>query len=305
MRLLVTGSNGLVGSAIREINPDNAIYISRDDADLTDFSTTEKLFMLHKPTHVIHLAAEVGGIGGNISNSGDYFRNNILINTNVLEISRRVGVEKLISFMSTCVFPDDATYPLTVDQVHNGPPHPSNFSYAYAKRMLDVQSKAYRKQWGLDYQVLVPTNIYGPNDYWNLQEGHVVPSLIHKIYLAKKSNESLVVWGTGAPLREFVYAGDIGKLALWAVENYQHTEPLILSSGIEVSIHELVKTIARLMDFTGEIIFDANKPDGQYRKPSDSETLREYLPNFTYLSLEEGLKRTITWFERNFPHIRL
>jgi GDP-L-fucose synthase len=294
-----------VGSAIRDLNPDNSIFISREDADLTDFSTTEKLFAQHKPTHVIHLAAEVGGIGGNISNSGDYFRNNILINTNVLEISRRVGVKKLISFMSTCVFPDDAKYPLTVDQVHNGPPHPSNFSYAYAKRMLDVQSKAYRKQWGLDYQILVPTNIYGPNDYWNLQEGHVVPSLIHKIYLAKKTNEALNVWGTGSPLREFVYAEDIGKLALWAVKDYQHTEPLILSSGIEVSIRDLVTTIAKLMNFTGEITFDSNKPDGQFRKPSDSETLRSYLPNFSYLSLEEGLQRTITWFERNYPHIRL
>lgn len=305
MKLLVTGSNGLVGSAIRGLNPDNSVFISREDADLTDFQSTESLFIQHKPTHVIHLAAEVGGIGGNISNSGDYFRNNIMINTNVLEISRRVGVKKLISFMSTCVFPDDATYPLTVDQVHNGPPHPSNFSYAYAKRMLDVQSKAYRKQWGLDYQILVPTNIYGPNDYWNLQEGHVVPSLIHKIYLAKKTNEALNVWGTGAPLREFVYSEDIGKLALWAVRDYQHTDPLILSSGIEVSIHELVTTIARLMNFTGEIVFDATKPDGQFRKPSDAETLREYLPSFSYIPLEEGLKRTITWFESYYPNIRL
>jgi len=305
MKLLVTGSNGLVGSAIREINPENSIFVTRDDADLTDFASTEKIFRRHTPTHVIHLAAEVGGIGGNISNSGDYFRNNILINTNVLEVSRRVGVKKLISFMSTCVFPDDAKYPLTIDQVHNGPPHPSNFSYAYAKRMLDIQSKAYRKQWGIDFQVLVPTNIYGPNDYWNLQDGHVVPSLIHKIYLAKKFKETLTVWGTGAPLREFVYSEDIGKLALWAVKEYKHSDPLILSSGIEVSIHDLVTTIARLMDYSGEIIFDTKMPDGQYRKPSDSETLRKYLPNFSYLSLEAGLRRTISWFEKNYPSIRL
>ncbi|CAB4757482.1 unannotated protein [freshwater metagenome] len=305
MRLLVTGSSGLVGSAIRGLNPEDTVFVNRGDADLTDFSSTEKLFIMHNPTHVIHLAAEVGGIGGNISNSGDYFRNNILINTNVLEISRRVGVKKLISFMSTCVFPDAATYPLTVDQVHNGPPHPSNFSYAYAKRMLDIQSKAYRKQWGLDYQILVPTNIYGPNDYWNLQEGHVVPSLIHKIHLAKQKQESLNVWGTGAPLREFVYSEDIGKLTLWAIQEYENTEPLILSSGIEVSIHKLVTTIAKLMNFTGKIVFDPTKPDGQFRKPSDAETLRQFLPDFTYLSLEEGLTRTIRWFERNYPEIRI
>lgn len=305
MKLLVTGSNGLVGSALRELNPPDTTFLTRDDVDLTDFPKTELIFAKHKPTHVIHLAAEVGGIGGNISNSGDYFRNNILINTNVLEVSRRVGVKRLISFMSTCVFPDAAEYPLTVDQIHNGPPHPSNFSYAYAKRMLDVQSKAYRKQWGLDYQILVPTNIYGPHDYWNLQDGHVVPSLIHKIFLAKQNGEPLNVWGTGKPLREFVYSEDIAKLALWAVENYEHSDPLILSSGIEVSIFELVTTIAKHMEFSGKIVLDETKPDGQFRKPSDSETLHKFLPDFTYLTLDEGLKRTIAWFNQNYSSIRI
>lgn len=305
MKLLVTGSNGLVGSALRKLNPPDTTFLTRDDVNLTDFPKTEFIFAEHKPTHVIHLAAEVGGIGGNISNSGDYFRNNILINTNVLEVSRRVGVKKLISFMSTCVFPDAAEYPLTVDQIHNGPPHPSNFSYAYAKRMLDVQSKAYRKQWGLDYQILVPTNIYGPHDYWNLQDGHVVPSLIHKIFLAKQNGEPLSVWGTGKPLREFVYSEDIAKLTLWAIENYEHSDPLILSSGIEVSIFELVTTIAKHMEFSGEIVFDETKPDGQFRKPSDSETLHKFLPEFTYLALDEGLKRTIAWFNQNHSSIRI
>lgn len=305
MKLLVTGSNGLVGSALRKLNPPDTTFLTRDDVNLTDFPKTEFIFAEHKPTHVIHLAAEVGGIGGNISNSGDYFRNNILINTNVLEVSRRVGVKKLISFMSTCVFPDAAEYPLTVDQIHNGPPHPSNFSYAYAKRMLDVQSKAYRKQWGLDYQILVPTNIYGPHDYWNLQDGHVVPSLIHKIFLAKQNGEPLSVWGTGKPLREFVYSEDIAKLTLWAIENYEQSDPLILSSGIEVSIFELVTTIAKHMEFSGEIVFDETKPDGQFRKPSDSETLHKFLPDFTYLALDEGLKRTIAWFNQNYSSIRI
>lgn len=279
--------------------------MSREDADLTDFSSTETVFKNHKPTHVIHLAAEVGGIGGNISNSGEYFRNNILINTNVLEVARKVGVGKLVSFMSTCVFPDSANYPLTVDQIHDGPPHPSNFSYAYAKRMLEVQSRAYRKQWGLDYQILIPTNIYGPNDYWNLEEGHVVPSLIHKIYLAKINNAPLNVWGTGTPLREFVFSEDIAKLALWAIQSYESTEPLILSSGIEVSIKELVSTIAKLMNFTGEINYDRDKPDGQFRKPSDSESLKSYLPEFTYQNLDMGLSKTIEWFVANYPNLRL
>ncbi len=305
MKLLVTGSSGLVGSALRKLAPKDSVFLSRTESDLTDFSSAEAAFKNHKPTHVIHLAAEVGGIGGNISNSGEYFRNNILINTNVLEVARKVGVSKLVSFMSTCVFPDSAKYPLTVDQIHDGPPHPSNFSYAYAKRMLEVQSRAYRKQWGLDYQILIPTNIYGPNDYWNLEEGHVVPSLIHKIYLAKINGQPLNVWGTGAPLREFVFSEDIAKLALWAIEAYESTEPLILSSGIEVSIRDLVITISKLMKFTGEVNFDDNKPDGQFRKPSDSEGLKTYLPNFTYQNLENGLSKTIEWFISNYPNIRL
>lgn len=207
--------------------------------------------------------------------------------------------------MSTCVFPDAAQYPLTVDQIHDGPPHPSNFSYAYSKRMLDVQSMAYRKQWGLDYQILIPTNIFGPHDFWNLQDGHVVPSLIHKIFLAKQSGQPLTVWGTGKPLREFVYSGDIAKLALWAIHNYENTKPLILSSGLEVSINDLVTSISKLMGFSGEVIFDASKPDGQFRKPSDSKTLKRFLPDFTYLPLDEGLKRTIEWFIKNYPTIRL
>lgn len=304
MKLLITGSNGLVGSALRELTPSKTIFLTREDVDLTDITNTELVFSKIKPTHVVHLAAEVGGIGGNISNSGDYFRNNILINTNVLEISRRVGVKKLISFMSTCVFPDAAEYPLTVEQIHSGPPHPSNFSYAYAKRMLDVQSKAYRKQWGLDYQILIPANIYGPHDYWNLKDGHVIPSLIHKIFLAKQNSQPLIVWGTGKPLREFVYSEDVGKLALWAIREYPNEEPLILSSGIEVSIHELVTCISQLMNFSGEVIFDASKPDGQYRKPSDSKTLKKYLPNFSFTSLEDGLTKTVSWFEKNYPQVR-
>jgi GDP-L-fucose synthase len=304
VNIVVTGSDGLVGSAIRRLKPEDAVYMSRKDADLTDFAETSKKMNEIKPNHIIHLAAQVGGIGGNMLHSGEYFRNNILINTNVLESARVSGVKKLISFMSTCVFPDKCEYPLNEKDLHNGPPHPSNFGYAYAKRMLQVQSSAYRKEWGCNYIVAIPANIYGPNDNFSLTEGHVVPALIHKTYLAKKASEPLLVWGSGNPLREFIYADDIAKLSLWALERYDEEEPIILSSGIEVSIRELVETVAKKMDFKGNIVFDSSKPDGQYRKPSDTAKLKKYQPNFQWTSLDEGIERTVNWFLENLQVIR-
>lgn len=303
-KILVTGANGLVGNAIKLLHPKNTFYATRGDADLTNFTEVKTLFKWVKPTEVIHLAAEVGGLGGNIMHSGEYFRNNILINVNVLECARLAGVKKLISFMSTCVFPDKTSYPLNEKNIHNGPPHPSNFGYAYAKRMLDIQSSAYRKEWGCNYIIAIPTNIYGPHDDWSLKEGHVIPSLIHKIYLAKKENKPLIVWGTGKPLREFIFSKDIARLSLWALKNYNEEAPIIFSSGEEISIKKLVKLIAKIMDFKGKIIFDATKPDGQYRKPSDTTKLKKYLPKLSLTPLTKGLEITVDWFLKNYPKIR-
>ena len=304
-KTIVTGANGLVGNAIRLMNLANTAYLTREDVDLTDFTSTRNRFVELEPENVIHLAAQVGGIGGNLIHSGEYFRNNILINTNVLESARIAGSKKLISFVSTCVFPDKCTYPLNEKDLHNGPPHPSNFGYAYAKRMLEVQSSAYRKEWNCNYIVAIPTNIYGPNDNFSLTEGHVVPALIHRTYLAKQGDTNLSVWGSGKPLREFVYSGDIAKLTLWAIENYSEDTPIILTSGIETSIGELTEIVAKKMKFNGKLIFDSSKPDGQYRKPSDTTKLKNYLPNFQWTPLEEGIERTVDWFLRNYQNARM
>ena len=304
-KIVVTGSNGLVGYAIKKLNPDNTIYLTRNDADLTDFDKTRELFLKIRPEKVIHLAAVVGGIGGNMIHSGEFFRSNIMINTNVLEAARLCGVSKLVSFMSTCVFPDKCEYPLNEKNLHNGPPHRSNFGYAYAKRMLEVQSSAYRNEWDCDYIVTVPANIYGPNDNWDLNDGHVIPSLIHKCYIAKKEKRDLEVWGTGAPLREFIYSEDIARLSLWALDNYSEDSPIILSSGIETSIKGVLELIAKKIGFEGNLIYDSSKPDGQYRKPSDTTKLRKYLPDFKFTDIEEGLSKTIDWFLKNYPNVRM
>ncbi len=303
-KTLVTGAGGLVGYAIRQLNPENTVYITRKNADLTDFALTKKIFEEIKPNRVIHLAAEVAGIGGNIIHSGEFFRNNIMINVNVLEAARLAGVDKLISFMSTCVFPDPCTYPLNEKDIHFGPPHSSNAGYAYAKRMLEVQSNAYRKEWGCNFIVAIPTNIYGENDFWNLKDGHVIPSLIHKCYLAKKNNEDLQVWGSGKPLREFIYSQDIAKLILWAMKEYNEDTPIIFSNGKEKSIKKLVELVVKQMNFRGKVIFDTTKPEGQYRKPSDTRKLKKYLPNFKFTPLKEGIKNTVEWFIEHYPNIR-
>ena len=302
--ILVTGSNGLVGNALRRIHPEDCIFATRQDADLTDFSQTKALFERIRPEKVIHLAAVVGGIGGNMIHSGEYFRNNTMINLNVLESARITGVKKLISFMSTCVFPDKCTYPLNEKDLHNGPPHPSNFGYAYAKRMLEVQSSAYRKEWNCDFIVAIPTNIYGPNDNWSLTDGHVIPSLVHRCFLAKKNNAELTIWGSGKPLREFVFSDDIARLALWALDQYSEDSPIIFTSGIENSIKELVELIVGNLHFTGKLTFDATKPDGQYRKPSDDAKLKKYLPDFRFTPLAEGIEKTVDWFESHYPNMR-
>jgi GDP-L-fucose synthase len=304
MTLLVTGSDGLVGSALRSINPIDTYFATKKDADLRDMNQTLELFNRVNPTRVIHLAALVGGIGGNLMHSSDYFLDNLLINTNTLEAARKLEVKKLVSFMSTCVFPNEGPYPLKPSSLHSGHPHPSNFGYAYAKRMLEVQTRAYRAQWNMEYCVGIPTNIYGPGDNFNLNEGHVVPALIHKTYLAMKNNQPLRVWGSGKPLREFIYSLDIAKLAIWMIDEYQGTEPLILSPGQETSISDVVNTITQTMGFQGEVIYDTSKPDGQLRKPSDNSELLALRRDFHFTKFSDGIDKTVEWFIANYPKVR-
>ena len=297
-KLLVTGGKGLVGSSI------NADYNIGREFDLTDFQETQKMFEKYKPTQVIHCAGKVGGLGGNMNHKGEYFFDNITINTNVIEAARRSGVEKLVSFLSTCVFPDNVEYPLTEPKIHLGEPHNSNYPYAYAKRMADIQIRAYREQYNLNYVSVIPTNIYGPNDNFSLTHGHVMPMLMHKLYLAQKNNTDFTVWGSGNPLREFIFSKDVAKLTEWVLHNYNESEPIILSTSEEISIMDMVGIIVELMNFKGDVIFDSSKPDGQFRKPSDNSKIKHYLPDFKFTPIYEGLKETIEYFENHYNVVR-
>ena len=298
-KVLVTGGYGMVGSAM-----ESQIKLSRETCDLTNPKQTNKLFQLVKPDGVIHCAGKVGGIGGNSNYKGEYFYDNLMINTNVIEASRKAGVKNLVAFLSTCVFPDKVKYPLTVDQIQLGEPHESNYPYAYAKRMADVQIRAYREQYGINYTSIIPSNIYGPNDNFSLEHGHVMPMLIHKLYLAKKNKTDFTVWGSGKPLREFIYSKDIAKIAEWALFNYEGTDPLIISGDEEISIKDLVSLLVDEFKFKGKVIFDKTKPDGQLRKPSDNSKIKELMPDFEYTPFEQGIKETVNWFIKNYDEAR-
>ena len=298
-KVLITGGGGMVGSAM-----ESPIKLTRNYCDLLNRKQTNRFFSAVKPDGVIHCAGKVGGIGGNSNYKGQYFYENILINTNVIEAARQAGVQNLVSFLSTCVFPDKVSYPLTVDQVHQGDPHDSNYPYAYAKRMADIRIRAYREQYNINYTSIIPSNIYGPNDNFSLEHGHVMPMLIHKLYLAKKNKTDFIVWGSGKPLREFIYSKDIAKIAEWVLFNYKGTDPLIVSGDEEISIKDLVGILVDEFKFKGKVKFDKTKPDGQLRKPSDNSVIKELMPDFEYTPFEKGIKETVSWFIENYESAR-
>lgn len=300
-RILVTGGHGLVGT---EFAKKNYIKPTSFDVDFRDTNRVNEFFNENHFDGVIHCAAKVGGVGSNMNFKGEFFYDNIMINTNVIETARRFGVKKLVSFLSTCVFPDKVEYPLTESKIHLGPPHFSNDAYAYAKRMADVQIRAYKEQYGLNYKSVIPTNIYGPNDNYDIKNGHVIPSLIHKCYLARENKTDFEIWGTGKPLREFIFSKDVAKLTEWVLENYEEDEPIILSTSDEISIKNVVDIIIELMNYKGNVVWDITKPDGQYRKPSDNSKIKKYLPDFKFTPLYEGLKETIEYFENHYNIIR-
>jgi len=299
-KILVTGGNGLVGS---EFIGDNYFKPTSKSYDLRKTEDANRL-MLKQFDGIIHCAAKVGGIGGNMNFKGEFFYDNIMMNTNVIEGARMSGVKNLVSFLSTCVFPDSVEYPLTESKIHLGSPHNSNDAYAYAKRMADIQIRAYKEQYGLNYKSVIPCNIYGPNDNYNLVNGHVLPSLIHKCYLARENKTPLTIWGSGKPLREFIFSRDVAKLTEWVLHNYNENEPIILSTSEEISIKDVTNIIVELMNFKGEVKWDTSKPDGQFRKPSDNSKIKNYLPNFKFTPLYEGLKETIEYFEKNYTFLR-
>ncbi|EFA83238.1 GDP-L-fucose synthetase [Heterostelium album PN500] len=315
--ILVTGGTGLVGKGIAEYirqqgearTNEKWIFLKSSDGDLRSKEATSAIFQKYKPTHVIHLAAKVGGLFSNMKYKVEFFRDNIAINDNVLACCNEFGVKKCVSCLSTCIFPDKTTYPIDETMVHNGPPHHSNEGYAYAKRMIDVLSRAYNLQYGqCKFTTVIPTNIYGPHDNYHLADSHVIPGLIHKTYNAmrkhhnNKNNTDLTIMGTGKPLRQFIFSEDLGRLFVWVMDNYEETEPIILSvdEEAEVSIADVVTMITEAMEFKGKVIYDTTKADGQYKKTASNKKLKSLYPGLTFKPMKEAIKISTQWFIDNY-----
>jgi len=307
-RILITGGTGMIGASFNGVETHHEVLLAgREQANLLDNSQFIRLLQQEKPDAVIHLAAKVGGIKANTDYIADFYTQNIRINCNVLDACHYCGIEKVVSLLSTCVYPDASfvSYPLTEEQLHYGPPHASNFAYAHAKRMLDVQSRAYRQQFGCNFITAIPNNLYGPHDNYDLENSHVIPAIIRKVYEAKQTGTPPIFWGDGESLREFTFSQDISKALLFLLENYNDPTPINIGNTKEYSIEDIVKMICTLMKYDGEVMWDRKKPKGQYRKPSCNKNFidlgwkEEY-----YTELEEGLLQTIKHFVDNYPNLR-
>jgi GDP-L-fucose synthase len=304
---IITGGSGLLGNAFKKIAP-NSSYPSRDAFDLLDRREVFNFFYNNRNKPVIHLAGKVGGVKANIQEVSDFYSENSLINNNVIDASVKFKIPKLVCCLSTCIYPDEKyiTYPLTEDQLHKGPPHDSNFGYAYAKRMVDVQLRAARQQHKCEYISVIPNNMYGEHDNFDLENGHVIPALIRKIWEAKINNKTTFeVWGDGEVYREFTYAEDIANAILFCLEHYNSSEPINIGNTKEYRLKDIISLICKELDYNGEIVFDSSKPKGQTKKPTSNAKFIELgWREEMYTPIEVGLKKTCDWFKQNYPNVR-
>ena len=292
--ILITGGSSMVGQHLRNLLPD-AIYFNSSHANLTEQADVRRIIRNMKPRTVIHLAARVGGIIDNIEHPGEYFYENTMMNTMLMEESRLNGVERFMGILSTCIYPDqlaESFYPLREEVLFMGPPTPTNFSYGYAKRCLAVQTEAYNKEYGLKYNYLIPCNLYSEYDKFVPGKAHFVADLVRKIVEAKKGDGKLRLFGTGSPLRQNMYAGDLARVIQLCVEK-DITESFNVSVSQNLSIKQTAEIALKACEAENvEISWDSTKPDGQYRKDVSNDKMLRILPDFDFTTLEEGVYKT-------------
>jgi GDP-L-fucose synthase len=298
-KVIVTGGAGFLGSFIVEkLKARGATEIVVpliEDYDLTQLEDIRRL-LSHKADLVIHLAAKVGGIGANREHPGDFFYDNLMMGTQLLHESRKAGVEKFVAIGTVCAYPKHTPVPFKEEDIWNGYPEETNAPYGLAKKMLLVQSQAYRQQYGFNSIFLLPVNLYGPRDNFDPSSSHVIPALIRKFIEAKE--DRIVAWGTGNPTREFLYADDAAEGILLAAEHYNSSDAVNLGSGHEISIKDLTELIAKLTGFKGIIEWDASQPDGQPRRCLDTTKAKHLFGFEAKISFEEGLEHTINWYQQ-------
>jgi GDP-L-fucose synthase len=304
MRYIVTGGAGFLGSFLiprlraRGISD---IYVPRiEEWDLTREAEVERLYREHKPDVVIHLAAQVGGIGANRANPGRYFYANMAMGLHLIEQARIHKIQKFVQIGTICAYPKFTPVPFKEDELWNGYPEETNAPYGIAKKALLVMCQAYRQQYGLNAIYLLPVNLYGPRDNFDLATSHVIPALIRKVVEAKRKGAGHIeAWGTGSASREFLYVEDAAEGIALATERYNEPEPVNLGAGREITIKALTELVAKLAGFGGKIVWDPSKPDGQPRRCLDTTRAREKFGFVAKTPLEEGLAKTIAWYEAN------
>ncbi len=302
-RIMVTGGAGFLGSFVVEKLKQRGckdIFIPRQkDYDLVNINSVIKAYKDGNPDIVIHLAAVVGGIGANRENPGKFFYDNLMMGVQLIEIGRQMGIEKLVALGTICSYPKFTHVPFKEEDLWNGYPEETNAPYGLAKKMLLVQSQAYRQQYGFNSIFLMPVNLYGPRDNFNPDSSHVIPALIKKCFDAINNNEKqIIVWGTGKPTREFLYVEDAAEGILLATEKYNGPDPVNLGAGFEISIKDLVELIVKLVGFKGKIVWDNTKPDGQPRRCLDIIKAEKEFGFKSKSIFKEGLKETIEWYKQ-------
>jgi GDP-L-fucose synthase len=303
-RVLVTGGHGFLGSHVveklRQRGCGEIIVPRSDEYDLVQMQAVEALYRDARPSIVIHLAARVGGIGANQSNPGKFFYDNLMMGVQLLEVGRRVGLKKLVATGTICAYPKFAPVPFREEDIWNGYPEETNAPYGLAKKMLLVQSQAYRQQYGFNSVVLFPVNLYGPRDNFDLQTSHVIPALIRKSIEAGDRGESeIVAWGDGSPSREFLHVRDAAEGIILAAERYDSSDPVNLGAGFEITIKQLTELVARLCGFKGAIRWDGSRPNGQPRRKLATERARRLFGFEAQIPFEVGLQETIAWYREH------
>lgn len=302
MTILVAGGSGLVGSAIVracEKANENVIGISSKDLNLLDRDKTFKFIQEIKPSAIIDAAAKVGGIGGNSKYPVEFLSENIRIQTNLMDAAHSSGVEKLLFLGSSCIYPRNCAQPIKEEYILTGELEETNSAYAVAKITGIELIKSYRKEYGYSWISVMPTNVYGPKDNFDLESSHVMPALIRKILDAKSNNlHEVVLWGSGSPIREFLYTDDLARAILVCLEKYNDPQHINIGSGIEISIKNLALKISNQVGYDGEIIWDKNRPDGTSRKVLDATKISK-LGWKPHISLDQGIRSTIDWYLEN------
>jgi GDP-L-fucose synthase len=301
-RICVTGGAGFLGSFIvdklRQRGADDIFIPTIEKYDLTQLDSIKQMLADSKPDVIIHLAAQVGGIGANREHPAEFFYNNLMMGVQLMHTAWQTGVKKFVALGTVCAYPKFTPVPFKEENLWMGYPEETNAPYGLAKKMLLVQSQAYRQQYGYNSIFLLPVNLYGPRDNFNPSSSHVIPAMIRNCIEAREKNKpEIVQWGDGSPTREFLYVEDAAEGILLAAERYNGSEPVNLGSGNEISIKDLANLIARLTHYTGKIVWDASKPNGQPRRGLDVSRAEKYFGFKAQVPFEEGLRQTIEWYE--------